>query len=235
MMDPQKIQSYCKTLMPWMFGVAGILGAIGLVWGLIISPPDYQQGETVRIMYIHVPASWGALATYTVMMIFSVMALIKKTPLFYWMTHAAAPIGFALCLISLITGSIWGYPTWGTWWVWDARLTSMLLLAFLYAGYLLVTNTIENRQQALHAGGYIAIIGWINIPIIKWSVTWWHTLHQPAGIIRFAKPAVHWSMLCPLMIMAFALAAFCIGLFMVRLQTTFLKLHHQATLLRGQS
>lgn len=222
---PSTILQRSRTLVPWCLGFALILGILGVYMGLIWSPADYQQGDVVRIMYVHVPASWGAMAVYTIMAISSAIALIKRIPLLHLITQAAAPVGLVLCLISLITGSIWGYPTWGTWWVWDARLTSMLLLAFLYSGYILVTHNDEYPEKSLSMGAFIAIIGWINVPIIKWSVEWWHTLHQPASIMRFAKPAIHWTMLFPLLTMAFAFAFFAITIFLMRLQYLLLHRH----------
>ncbi len=220
---PTFLLSACDRLIPWSLGGFVVLGCLGLYMGLIWSPADYQQGETVRIMYVHVPASWGALGVYTAMAISSAIALIKRLPLMHLLTAALAPIGLCFCLISLITGSIWGYPTWGTWWVWDARLTSMLLLAFLYGGYLLLINNFDQEERGLKSGALLSIIGWINVPIIKWSVDWWHTLHQPASILRFAKPAIHWTMIMPLFTMAISFALLALTIFMLQLQNLILK------------
>lgn len=201
----------------WLPWVSFVLLGSGLFLSFWGSPADYQQGETVRIMYVHVPCSWGAMATYFLMAILSAYGVIKQLPLCAILTKSMAPIGFCLCIISLITGSIWGKPTWGTWWVWDARLTSMLILALLYGAYLLLT--FQGTSQAEKVGGIIILIGSINLPIIKWSVNWWHTLHQPASIMRLAKPAIHWQMLLPLGVMAVALASIAIILFLLRLRT----------------
>lgn len=194
-----------------------VLLAIGLSLSFWGSPIDYQQGETVRIMYIHVPCSWGAMATYFLMAFVSAYGFIKQLPLAHVMTKAMAPIGFCLCLVSLMTGSIWGKPTWGTWWVWDARLTSMLILGLLYLSYILLTHNTNNQSDKI--AGFIVILGSVNLPIIKWSVDWWHTLHQPASIMRLGKSAIHWQMLIPLFVMAFGLACFSITLFLIRLRS----------------
>jgi heme exporter protein C len=212
--------------------VAAVLLISGVWLGLVWSPADAVQGETVRIMYVHVPASWGAMLTYFGMAVTSLYAFLKQNPTAHLLTKSMAPVGFFLCLVSLTTGSIWGKPTWGTWWVWDARLTSMLILAFLYGGYILVITCIKPEQQALKVAAVLAIIGSLNLPIIKGSVDWWHTLHQPATILRFAKPALHWKMGVPLLVMALGMAALCFCLFLVSLhqQLTYQKI--MSTLLR---
>jgi heme exporter protein C len=187
--------------------------------GLVFSPPDFHQGEIMRIMYIHVPASWGGMAVYTVMAILSAWGLITRAPALHLLTKSLAPVGLVFTLISLGTGAIWGKSAWGAWWVWDARLTSMLLLLFLYLGYWLLVSSSRDEEKALSAGAIIALVGWINIPIIKWSVEWWYTLHQPASILRFAKPAIHWTMLFPLGLMALALAAYGFSIMVIRFRT----------------
>lgn len=216
-MRPSKIQSLERWVVPWTIGLSLICFLVGLALGLFFSPPDYQQGETVRIMYIHVPASWWALGVYTIMAGASVTGFITKAPLCHLLTKAIAPIGLSFTLISLITGSLWGKPTWGTWWVWDARLTSMLILLFLYIGYQLLVTAFDDQEKGLAAGAVIAMVGWINVPLIKWSVDWWHTLHQPASIIRLAKPAIHWTMLVPLAFMAAAFTGYFLSLMILRL------------------
>jgi heme exporter protein C len=216
---PKFLLTWGETLLPWWIGSGIIFGCTGLLLGLFFSPPDYQQGETVRIMYVHVPASWGALGAYTTMALFSAGGLITRSPLMHLITKSIAPIGITFTLISLGTGSIWGKPTWGTWWVWDARLTSMLLLLFLYLGYWAFITSGEEEEKSLTAGAVLTVIGCINIPIIKGSVTWWHTLHQPASVFRFAKPAIHWTMLIPLLCMALAFAAYGLVLTFIRLRT----------------
>lgn len=217
LLRPSRLLALEKRAVPWIAGFSLVFFFVGLTVGLFFSPPDYQQGESVRIMYVHVPASWWALGVYTIMAGASVLGFVTKAPLCHLMTKAIAPIGLCFTLISLVTGALWGKPTWGTWWVWDARLTSMLILLFLYIGYQLLVSAFEDEEKGLAAGALIAMIGWINVPLIKWSVDWWHTLHQPASIIRLAKPAIHWSMLIPLALMTAAFTGYLISLLIVRL------------------
>ncbi len=219
LLPPKFLLRYGEVLLPWSFGAVLLFGSVGLYLGLVVSPSDYQQGESVRIMYIHVPASWGALGAYTSMAILSGWGFVARVPILHILTKSIAPIGIAFTLISLGTGAIWGKPTWGAWWVWDARLTSMLLLLFLYLGYWGLVTAFDDDEKGLSAGAVIALVGWVNIPIIKWSVEWWHTLHQPASVLRFAKPAIHWTMLMPLVCMAMAFAAFGLALGVIRFRT----------------
>lgn len=221
-LTPKTIRRFSVQVRQGLWVLWAALTLWGLYLGLVWSPADYQQGETVRIMYVHVPASWGALACYTIMAVLSAIGLIKRLPMMSVMCRAAAPIGFMFCGISLITGAIWGYPTWGTWWVWDARLTSMALLGFLYAAFLYFSADPFDQKSA-----YIAIIGWVNIPIIKGSVEWWNTLHQPAGILRFSKPAVHWTMLYPLSVMTLSFICLSILIFLARLDTILERLNQE--------
>jgi heme exporter protein C len=209
---------YLNRWISYLIPLTLIFLSLGLWLSLVSSPPDYLQGETVRIMYVHVPASWGALATYFGMAILSIYAFIKQAPMAHLLTKAMAPVGALLCAISLLTGSIWGKPTWGTWWVWDARLTSMFILFLLYLGYLLTVYQMKPETQALKTAAFIAIVGSLNLPIIKWSVTWWNTLHQPASIMRLAKPAIHQEMLIPLGIMTVGFMAICLLLFCLNLK-----------------
>jgi len=195
-----------------------LLIIMGLWLVLVGSPADEVQGETVRIMYIHVPASWGALLTYFGMALVSCYAFVKQVPMAHLLTKAMAPIGTLLCGISLLTGAIWGKPTWGTWWVWDARLTSMLVLFFLYGGYLMTVYQMKPETKALKTAAIIALVGSLNLPIIKWSVTWWNTLHQPASLMRIAKPAIHVDMLIPLVVMTTALFCLCLLLFFISMR-----------------
>ncbi|NDF11319.1 MAG: heme ABC transporter permease [Proteobacteria bacterium] len=186
----------------WPLAVLGIFLCIsGLYYGLIASPPDYQQGETVRIMYIHVPSAWMALMIYTIIAFAGAFYLIWRNPMLPVLANAAAPIGAVFTLMTLITGSIWGKPTWGTWWQWDARMTSVLILFFLYIGYIALTHAFESEERAAFSAAWLSIIGFINIPIIKFSVEWWNTLHQPASISRLGSPAIDSSMLIPLFLM----------------------------------
>lgn len=216
---PKSLMRIADAIRPLSTATALIFGVVGILLALIYSPSDYQQGDCVRIMYVHVPASWGALGIYTVMAILSGWGFVTRAPLMHIITKAIAPMGIAFTVISLSTGAIWGKPTWGTWWVWDARLTSMLLLLFLYSGYWALVTSFEDEERGLMAGGVIACVGWVNVPIIKWSVEWWHTLHQPASVLRFAKPAIHWTMLLPLLCMAISFAALGLALSIIRLRT----------------
>lgn len=215
---PSYIVILSKRLLPWGFWLTAGCFLIGIIWGLVFTPADYQQGYLVKIMFVHVPASWWALGVYTLMALSAATGLITRIPLYFYLTKALAPIGACFCLISLITGMIWGKPTWGTWWVWDARLTSMLILFFLYLGYLNLVHKID-QPKLLSMASILVVLGLINVPIIKWSVDWWYTLHQPASLLRFARPAVHGQFLVPLLIMvvAFGLYTFTVGLWHLKL------------------
>lgn len=202
--------------------LAVVLLTLGFGWALWLSPQDYQMGETVRIMYMHVPASWGALAAYTVMAGASAYGLIRNHMLSHLICRSVALVGAVMCAISLLTGSIWGKPTWGTYWVWDARLTSMLFLFFLYLGYFAVLQQIQSAEKAMRISAMVAVLGWLNVPIIKGSVEWWHTLHQPASLMRLSKPAIHPEMLMPLLIMTTALVFFGAWIVALRLRTLIL-------------
>ena len=202
--NPARFQRLAQAVQPWCAGGTVIAFAIGLYLALLGSPPDYQQGETVRIMYVHVPAAWMALGAYTTMALASAIALIWRHRLGDLIAQAAAPIGAGFTVIALATGMLWGQPMWGTFWVWDARLTSVLVLLFLYLGYIALVNAFDDPERGARAGAILALVGWINVPIVKFSVDWWNTLHQPASISRFAKPALHPTILTPLLVMAAA-------------------------------
>lgn len=202
--NPNRFLKAANAILPWC--VWSTLGCLmsGLYFALISSPADYQQGQTVRIMYIHVPSAWMAMFIYANMSIASAVALIWKHPLAHLAARSSAPIGAAFTFICLATGMLWGKPTWGTWWVWDARLTSVLILFFLYIGYIVLINAFDDASRAMRASAVLAIVGAINLPIIKFSVDWWNTLHQPASIARLDAPAIHSSMLTPLLLMTAA-------------------------------
>ena len=218
LIKPLHILTFSKQFMSWGVGLTAVLFLVGGIWGLAFTPADYQQGHLVKIMFVHVPASWWAMGVYTLMALSSAAGLITRVPLYFYLTKALAPIGACFCLTSLITGMIWGKPAWGTWWVWDARLTSMLILFFLYLGYLNLSHKID-QPKLLSMASIIVVLGWVNVPIIKWSVDWWYTLHQPASLLRFAKPAIHPQFLGPLLIMAMAFGfyTFTVGLWNLRL------------------
>ena len=196
---------------------------IGSYFALYGSPPDYIQGDSMRIMYVHVPSAWWALMSYSVLAVSCTIWFITRNPIFNLIAKSIAPIGAVFTLIALVTGSIWGKPTWGVWWVWDARLTSMLLLFFLYLAYIFLWQAISNRDLASKISAALAMIGFINVPIIKFSVDWWNTLHQPASISKFSSPSIDESMLIPLFIMAFASLCFLITMFSVRLRIEFIE------------
>lgn len=215
--NPGRVIKWLNHLTPFIACLGLITLGCGLYYGLKLSPADYLQGEVVRIMYIHVPSSWWALATYTVMAVASAIGFVMKNPFMGYVTRALAPVGAAFALVSLITGAIWGKPTWGTWWVWDARLTSMLLLFMLYIGYMLLIRT-GSAPRKYQIGGILTMVGWINVPIIKWSVDWWYSLHQPASINLFKKSSVHPDMMTPLILMTVGLACYGFLVFRFRLQ-----------------
>ena len=196
---------------------------IGSYFALYESPPDYIQGDSMRIMYVHVPSAWWALMSYSVLAVSCTIWFITRNPIFNLIAKSIAPIGAVFTLIALVTGSIWGKPTWGVWWVWDARLTSMLLLFFLYLAYIFLWQAISNKDLASKISAALAMIGFINVPIIKFSVDWWNSLHQPASISKFSSPSIDESMLIPLFIMAFASLCFLITIFSVRLRIEFIE------------
>ena len=196
---------------------------IGSYFALYGSPPDYIQGDSIRIMYVHVPSAWWALMSYSVLAVSCTIWFITRNPIFNLIAKSIAPIGAVFTLIALVTGSIWGKPTWGVWWVWDARLTSMLLLFFLYLAYIFLWQAISNKDLASKISAALAMIGFINVPIIKFSVDWWNTLHQPASISKLSSPSIDESMLIPLFIMAFASLCFLITMFSVRLRIEFIE------------
>ncbi|MFN7038161.1 MAG: heme ABC transporter permease [Alphaproteobacteria bacterium] len=200
--QPYKFNNFINLVLPFFVVIAISTLLTGLYFALFNSPPDYQQGEIVRIMYIHVPSAWMSLIIYSFMAMMSCAYLIWKNPLVNILAISSAPIGAGFALITLITGSLWGKPIWGTWWVWDARLTSMLILFFFYIGYISLSNAMKEVDINSNAPSILSIVGFINIPIVKFSVDFWNSLHQPASIIRVGGPAIHSSMLKPLLLMA---------------------------------
>jgi heme exporter protein C len=199
--NPLRYQRIADAVLPWAGGLAALLMVTGLWLGLVVAPPDYQQGEAYRIIFVHVPAAWMALMVYAMMAVASVIALVWRHPLAEVAARAAAPIGAAFTLIALVSGSVWGKPMWGTWWVWDGRLTSVLILFFLYLAYMALHDAFDDPSRGARAAAILCLVGSVNLPVIKFSVEWWHTLHQPASILRLDGPAVHPSMLWPLLVM----------------------------------
>ena len=200
--NPTRFLDLAGRLIPWLAALTAILFAIGLYLSFFVAPQDYQQGETVRIMFVHVPAAWLAMFGYALIAVASLGTLIWRHPLADVAAKAAAPIGATVTLIALVTGSLWGKPMWGTYWVWDARLTSMLVLFLLYLGLIALWQAIEEPGRAGRAAAILGLVGAINIPIIKFSVDWWNTLHQPASIVRLGGPTIDSSMLTALAVMA---------------------------------
>jgi heme exporter protein C len=216
--NPARFLRLARVVFPFAAGVA-ILGIIaGLVLGLYLAPADYRQGEAYRIMFIHVPSAWMAMFIYGMIALASAVALIWRHPLADIIAKASAPIGAGFTLITLITGSLWGKPMWGAWWVWDARLTSVLILFFLYLGHIALTQAFDDPNRGAKAGAVLALVGAVNVPIIKFSVDWWSTLHQPATISKLDKPSMDVSMLAPLLIMAVGFMAYYLALVIIRVR-----------------
>ena len=216
--NPTRFLKFADAVQPWIAGATVILLAAGLYLGLFVSPADYQQGETVRIMYVHVPSAWMALFCYTSLAIACAVALIWKHPLADLAAKATAPIGASFTFLALATGSLWGKPMWGTWWVWDARLTSVLVLFFLYLGYMALNNAFDDPGRGAKASSILALVGFVNVPIIKFSVEWWNTLHQPSSVVKMGGPAIHPSMLTPLLLMGLGFTTYYLWVLLVRIR-----------------
>lgn len=205
--NPTKFLNLSARLLPYLWAFTIGLTIVGLYMAFT-APEDYQQGITVRIMYIHVPSAWLCMMCYTVMTISSIGTLVWKHPLADVAARAAAPLGAAFTILALITGSLWGRPMWGAWWVWDARLTSVFVLLIMYLGLIAFTRAVDDPIKSARTAAILTIVGWINIPIIKFSVDWWNTLHQPASVMRVDGPSIHSSLLYPLIVMALAFTFF---------------------------
>lgn len=216
--NPNRFLRIARIIQPWMAWATILLAGTGLYLGLFNSPADYQQGESVRIMYVHVPAAWMAMFCYTSMAIAAGIGLIWKHPLADIAAKATAPVGACFTFLALFTGSLWGKPMWGTWWVWDARLTSMLVLLFLYLGYIALINAFDDPTRGTKPSSILVLVGLINVPIIKFSVDWWNTLHQPASVLRLGGPSIDESMLWPLLLMAVAFKTYYIWIVLIRIR-----------------
>ena len=201
-----------------------VLLLVALSFALILSPPDYLQGDSVRIMYVHVPSAWIGLASFTSIAFLSIANFIFKIKNIKLITKSIAPIGLMFTCLAIVTGSLWGQPTWGTWWAWDARITSMLILAIFYIGFISAHKFIAEEERANRISSIIAIIGLINVPIIKYSVEWWNTLHQPASIKLTGSSTIHSSMLMPLMLMFFVLLLYCALIFLMKYKTEIIRI-----------
>ena len=200
--NPGQFLRLSGAILPYLSGAALVTMAAGLGWGLFVSPADYQQGDAVRIMYVHVPSAWLASAGYTGLAVCSVMSLIWRHPLADLAAAEISPVGAGFTALCLATGSLWGKPMWGAWWVWDARLTSVLVLFFLYIGHIALVRAFDDPTRGYRAGAILALVGVVNLPIIKFSVEWWNTLHQPASITLTGAPAMAPAMLWPLLVSA---------------------------------
>ncbi|TDI53940.1 MAG: heme ABC transporter permease [Alphaproteobacteria bacterium] len=200
--NPTRFLGLTEALLPWLISLAAACLAVGLYLAFFVAPADYQQGDSVRIMFIHVPAAWLAMFCYSLMALAALGTLVWRHPLADVAAKAAAPIGATFTLLALLTGSIWGKPMWGTWWVWDARLTSVLVLFIMYLGLIALWRSFDDPGRAGRVAAILTLVGFINIPIIKFSVEWWNTLHQPASVMRLDGPTIHPTMLWPLLVMA---------------------------------
>ncbi len=220
--NPARFQRFAEAVLPWSAGLTVVTLGVGLALALVGSPPDYQQGEAVRIMYVHVPAAWMAMFVYANMAVAAAVGLVWKHPMADVFVKAAAPIGAGFTALCLITGSLWGEPMWGTWWVWDARLTSVLILFFLYLGYIALVNAFDDADRGTAAGNILVLVGAVNIPIIKFSVDWWNTLHQPASVSRLGAPTIDAAMLAPLLVMGAGFTLYFLTVALVRLKSEIL-------------
>ncbi len=225
LINPSKIFVWIEKLTNFINSVFFIVLALALTFALIISPPDYLQGDSVRIMYVHVPSAWIALASYTCLALLSIMSFLFKIKNLNLISKSIAPIGLLFTCLAIITGSLWGQPTWGTWWVWDARITSMVVLLIFYILFVLINKFIKDEEKANKISSIIAIIGLVNIPIIKYSVDWWNTLHQPKSIsIINGTSSIHSTMLMPLVLMLLVLLLYCALIFLMKYKTEIIRI-----------
>ena len=225
--EPNKIFSITSKAPSYVLLLFFIVLSIGLFEALVFSPEDYKQGDAVRIMYVHVPSAWISLGIFSLITFLSILGYIFKIKNFFLISKSLAPSGFIFNIIALVTGSIWGRPTWGTWWAWDARITSMLILALFYLLYLLAWRIFNDKDKVFKATLIITVLGIINVPIIKYSVDWWNTLHQPASINIFTKSSIDISMLFPLIIMTAAFALFSLLIFLMKYNTELIKIKNK--------
>ncbi len=224
LINPSKIFYWIEKLINFINSIFFIILIIAMTFALVLSPPDYLQGDSVRIMYVHVPSAWIGLFSFTCLAFLSILSFIFKIKNLNLITKSIAPIGLMFTCLAILTGSLWGQPTWGTWWAWDARITSMVILALFYVLFILAHKLIEDEYKANKISSLIAIIGAINIPIIKYSVDWWNTLHQPSSINVYGDSYVHSSMLLPLMLMLFVLLLYCALIFLMKYKTEIIRI-----------
>jgi heme exporter protein C len=225
---PKFFYPFAGRLVPWLGTLAAALLVIGAGWGLAVAPADYQQGDSYRIMFIHVPAAWLSMLTYMVMAGGAFVFLVWRIKLADMLAKCCAPLGAAFTFLTLVTGSLWGKPMWGTWWAWDARLPSELVLLFLYLGLIALRGAIDEPQRAGRATALLALVGVVNIPIIHFSVEWWNTLHQPASLTRMDGPAIHPAMLTPLLLMIAGFTVYFAAVLLQRLRCEILERERDA-------
>ena len=225
--EPNKIFQITSKAPKYVLFLFVVVLSVGLTEALILSPEDYKQSDAVRIMYVHVPSAWISLGTFSSITFLSIFGFIFKNKNFFLIAKSLAPSGFVFNVVALVTGAIWGKPTWGTWWAWDARITSMLILALFYAMYLISWRIYEDKEKIFKISTFITILGIINVPIIKYSVDWWNTLHQPASISILSKSSIHSSMLFPLMIMTAAFTLFSLLIFLMKYNTELIKIKNK--------
>jgi len=225
--EPNKIFLITSRAPKYVLFLFIIVLSIGLTEALILSPEDYKQSHSVRIMYVHVPSAWISLGIFSLIAFLSLGIFIFKNKNFSLISKSLAPSGFVFSIIALVTGAIWGKPTWGTWWAWDARITSMLILALFYLMYLLSWRIFENKEQVIKITSIIAILGFINVPIVKFSVDWWSTLHQTSSVNILSKTSIHSTMLIPLAIMTAAFTLFSILIFLMKYNTELIKIKNK--------
>ena len=225
--EPNKIFSITSKAPKYVLLLFVIILTVGLIEALVLSPEDYKQSHSVRIMYVHVPAAWTCLGIFSMITFLSVIGYIFKIRNFFLISKSLAPSGFVFSVIALVTGSIWGKPTWGTWWAWDARITSMLILSLFYVIYLIAWRIYDNNDKAFKITSIITVAGIINVPIIKYSVDWWNTLHQPASINILSESSIHVSMLYPLLIMTAAFTLFSLLIFLMKYNTELIKIKNK--------
>ena len=225
--EPNKIFKITSKAPKYVLFLFIVVLSVGLVEALVISPEDYKQSDAVRIMYVHVPAAWISLGIFSSITLLSICGFVFRNKNFFLISKSLAPSGFVFNIIALVTGSIWGKPTWGTWWAWDARITSMVILALFYLMYLIAWRIYEDKEQVFKVTSIITILGIINVPIIKYSVDWWNTLHQPASINILSKSTIHSSMLVPLLIMTAAFALFSLLIFLMKYNTELIKIKNK--------
>jgi heme exporter protein C len=232
--SPPHAYRIAGRLAPWFGWPAFLLIVVGLYGGLVLAPADYQQGDGFRILYVHAPSAWMSMFIYTTMAIAAAIGLVWRIKLAHGVAAASAPIGAWFTFLALATGSIWGKPMWGTWWVWDARLTSELILLFLYVGLIALRASIEDRDRADRASAVLAIVGVVNLPIIHYSVYWWNTLHQGATITKLGKPSITGDMLWPLLVMLVGFTLYYGAVLMTRLRAEILRRERDASWLRTE-